>query len=251
MASKVEVLEGAIAEIKEKRRTAGAERTKQKKRLSAKSDDVRAEAQRLVDELEQQIAELDARAGTLQLECQFEQATQTLRNAYNAFLEGRERELDAGAGRADTERVIASRIRELEGLRSTVRLLSNRDKALTDLLRTYVGAHPHGWMRSDDPLKRYLAWFAPEGEGDLYAFLKDNPRYSITPEQLFALVGLASGTRFLSVSYSSLEKEVTQGLLSDTNGERVTLEQLHAVRSRSVNAPSVETRHREADKPVG
>ncbi|MFH1430100.1 MAG: hypothetical protein ABIG71_01085, partial [Candidatus Uhrbacteria bacterium] len=47
------------------------------------------------------------------------------------------------------------------------------------------------------------------------------------------------------------EKEVTQGLLSDTNGERVTLEQLHAVRSRSVNAPSVETRHREADKPVG
>lgn len=229
----VKMIEGECSAVRE-------ERAKQRKRLKAKSQVVRAEAQEKFDEAERALAILEQRLETAMLTLQFEEAQENLQAAYRAFREGRRLALEGGADRELTDRMASARLEELEGLRATVRLLEKRGKETTDELRTFVQARPSGWMHSDDPLKRYLAYHAPDRS--ILAFLKDNPRYSMTPDQLVALVGIAAATQYLTVAYGSFAKQVSDGLIRDTAGEVVTVERLEALRTRSVHAPSVEIR---------
>lgn len=241
MEQELSLLKGTRSELKQ-------ELGDQRRRLKAKSEAVRADAAQRIAGIESALAACDAQLATKELEVTFEEASRSLQQAHRAFLEGQQRALEAGAGQPLSERVIASRLEELESIRSTARLLENRAKELASIIRMFVQTNPRGWMRSDDPLKRYLAWCS--AVSDLFTFLKDNPRYGITPDQLVALLGIVRATPFLTVSYAAFEKQVCAGLVVDVHGEAVTAERVAEIRNRTVQTPSVEIRRRGEEQPI-
>ncbi|MDO8424912.1 MAG: hypothetical protein Q7T01_00100 [bacterium] len=246
-AGRLEVLDQQMGELREKIRVLRAERSRQKKRLRAKNLQIFREATAAVGLHDREIKGVEADLAALESEHQFALAAQSLRDAYEAYVKGKQLALDQAAGTDAGDRIVGVRIAELEGIRATIALLEKRENELAEDLRTFVQAHPKGWLHSDDVLKRYLAWF---DDGSLYAFLKDNPRYSLTVDQLIQLVGIARATQFLKVSYGAVEKAALEGLLLDTGGEPVTIEMLRDLRRRTVVAPSVEIRRRATEQPI-
>jgi hypothetical protein len=136
------------------------------------------------------------------------------------------------------EGVLIDRLDELGGLRATVNRLNARAKELTDLVRVWVAANPTGWVAGvEDPECKYLCWIGKDGQHGV--ILEDNPTYGMTVDQVFGLVGFQAAAPFLEANYTALEDAAQNGLLKDTKGEPITVDQLREMRTRTERTKKV------------
>ncbi|MBI4434790.1 hypothetical protein HY635_03175, partial [Candidatus Uhrbacteria bacterium] len=136
---------------------------------------------------------------------------------------------------------------DLGNVRAMQNFLTGRVKEIAELLRPFVAAHFRGYTRSDDPEKRYPAWFA---DASLWiALLQDNPLYELTVDQLVELLGLKEATPFFKVDYGAVEELAKSGLLVDKDGKSIDLERLAGLRKRTERTPRLEMKPR-GDKPI-
>lgn len=241
-------LEARIAELTAKRKDLRDERVRQRKRLDAKSEAVRAEAEAAIARIEPQLAEVERDLARAEYEHELETAMRTAREVFDAMKEAEAGDLEAGgAGSAESDRAVAARLLDLSKVRAMQNFLKGRVGELVEVLRPFVMAHFKAYTRSDDPEKRYPAWFA---HASLFiAVLQDNPLYGLTREQLIGLVGLERAIIFLKVDYGAVEDAARNGLLVDLRGKPVDLERLVGLRTRSERTPSLELKSR-GDKPI-
>lgn len=241
-------LEARIVELTAKRNDLKDERARQRRRLDAKSADVRAEAEAAIARLEPQLAEVERDLARAEFEHKLETAMRTTRDIFDAMKEAEAGDLEVGgAGSAESDREVAARLLDLSKVRAMQNFLKGRVGELVEVLRPFVMAHFRGYTRSDDPEKRYPAWFA---DASLFvALLQDNPLYELTVDQLIVLVGLKQATALLKVDYGAVEEMAKGGLLVDTEGKPIDLERLAEMRKRTERTPRLELKSR-GDKPI-
>jgi hypothetical protein len=241
-------LEARIAELAAKRKNLKDQRARERRRLDAKGADVRTEADAALKRIEPQLQEVERDLARAEREHELESARrqigeilETMKGEEGAALEV------GGVGSPESDRAVAARLLDLSKVRAMQRFLKGRVDELVEPLREFVLANFKAYTRNDEPKKRYPAWFA---DASLFiAVLEDNPLYSLTREQLIAFVGLERAAAFFKVDYGAVEEAVQKGLLTDTHGNTVDLEQLVAVRTRSERTPSLEFKPR-GDKPI-
>lgn len=241
-------LEARIAELTAKRKGLKDERARQRKRLDAKSEAVRAEAAAAIARIEPQLAEVERDLARAEFEHELERAQRTAKDIFDAMKEAEAVDLEAGdVGSAESDRAVAARLLNLANVRAMQNFLKGRVGELVEVLRPFVMAHFRGYTRSDDPEKRYPAWFA---DASLFiAVLQDSPLYGLDVSKLVALLGLEKATAFFKVDYGAVEEVVRKGLLNDTNGKPIDLERLVEIRTRAERTPSLELKSR-GDKPI-
>lgn len=245
---RLETLAAQIVELKEKRRNLKAELAKQRRRLDAQSEVVRAEAQEIIARIEPELADVERNLARAEFEHELETAVRTAKGIFDAMKWEEAIALEAGgAGSPESDRSVAARLLDLANVRAMQNFLKGRAGELVEVLRPFVMAHFKAYTRSDDPKKRYPAWFA---DASLFlAVLQDSPRYGLTLEQLIGLIGLEKATAFLKVDYGAVEEAVRKGLLVDKQGNPIDLERLVEIRTRDEVTPSLELKPR-GDKPI-
>lgn len=241
-------LEARIAELTAKRKDLKDERARQRKRLDAKSEAVRAEADAAIKRLEPQLAEVERDLARAEFEHKLETAMRTTKDIFDAMKAAEAVDLEAGgAGSAESDRTVAARLLDLANVRAMQNFLKGRVGELVETLRPFVMLRFKGYTRSDDPERRYPAWFA---DASLFvALLQDNPLYELTVDQLIALVGLKQATALFKVNYGAVEEMARGGLLVDTEGKAIDLERLAETRKRTERTPRLELKSR-GDKPI-
>lgn len=241
-------LEARIAELTAKRNDLKSERARQRRRLDAKSDTVRAEAEAAIARIDPQLKDVERDLTRAELELKLERASRTTREIFDAMKGEAEAALDVGGvGSPESDRAVAASLHDLANVRAMQNLLKGRAGEVVEMLRLFLLAHFRGYTRSDDPEKRYPAWFA---DASLWiAVLQDNPLYKLTVEQLIALVGLQRATALLKVDYGAVEQMAKDGLLVDADGKPVDLERLAGIRERTERTPRLELKPR-GDKPI-
>lgn len=241
-------LEARIAELTAKRKDLRDERARQRKRLDAKSEAVRAEAEAAIARIEPQLKDVDRDLSRAELEHELERAQRTARDIFDAMKAEEGAALEAsGVGSPESDRAVAAQLFNLANVRAMQNFLKGRAGELVEVLRPFVMAHFKAYTRSDDPKRRYPAWFA---DASLFlAVLQDSPRYGLTLEQLIGLIGLEKATAFLKVDYGAVEEAVRKGLLVDKQGNPIDLERLVEIRTRDEVTPSLELKPR-GDRPI-
>lgn len=245
---RLEVLAAQIVELKEKRSDLKAAIARQRRRLDAQSEAVRTEAQGIIARTDPELAKVERDLARAESEHELEIAMRTAKDIFDAMRGADAIMLEVGgAGSPESDRVVAARLLDLSKVRAMQNFLKGRVGELVEVLRPFVMAHFRGYTHSDDPEKRYPAWFA---DASLWiALLQDNPRYELTVEQLIALVGLQRATALLKVDYGAVEKMVKEGLLVDTDGKPLDLGRLAEIRKRTERTPLLELKPR-GDKPI-
>lgn len=241
-------LEARIAELRTRRSELRDQRTRERRRLDAKSVDVRAEAEAAIARIGPQLEGVERDLARAELEHELERASRTAKDIFDAMKGEAEAALDVGGvGSTESDRAVAARLHDLANVRAMQNLLKGRAGEVVEMLRPFFLAHFRGYTRSDDLEKRYPAWFA---DASLWiAMLQDNPLYELTVEQLVALVGLQRATVLLKVDYGAVEQMARDGLLVDTDGKPVDIERLAGIRKRTERTPRLELKPR-GDKPI-
>lgn len=245
---RLEVLAAQIAALKDRRTPLREERDRQKRRLKAKSEAVQADARAALDPIQRELEEIERDLVRAELEHELESAMRTAKDIFDAMKGGEVVALEVdGIGSPASDRAVAARLLDLTKVRAMQNFLTGRAKELVEVLRPFVMAYFKGYTRSDDPEKRYPAWFA---DAALFiALLQDNPLYELTVEQLVALVGLQRATGLLRVDYGAVEKLVRDGMLKDAEGKPIDFDRLEALRARTERTPRLELKAR-GDEPI-
>ena len=179
---RLEVLAEQITGLKKKRTGLKEERARQKRRLDAKSETVREEAQAIITRTKPELATIERDLARAEFEHELEIAMRTAKDIFDAMKgeEGAALEVD-GAGSPASDRAVAALLLDLSKVRAMRNLLKGRAGELVEALRPFIAAHFKGYTRSDDPEKRYPAWFA---DASLWVvLLQDNPLYELTVQQ--------------------------------------------------------------------
>ena len=245
---RLEQLEQRVRDLTTARGELKAEIAKQRRRLDAKRESVRTEAHATIERTERDLATTERTLAQAQFEYELEQAMRTARDAFDAMREAASLAVETGGiGSAESDRAVAARLLELAKVRAMQNFLEGRVKDLVKTLRPFVAAHFKAYTRHDDAERRYPAWFA---DASLFvAYLQDNPLYSLTVEQLIALVGLPRATELLRVDYRAVAELADAEALTDTTGASVTTERLAALRTRKERTPLLELRTR-GEQPI-
>lgn len=245
---RLEVLAVQIDALTTKRKELKRERARQKKRNGAKSESVRTDATAAIARIGPELAKVERDLARAEFEHDLESAMRTTKDIFDAMKGEEAIALEVGgAGSSESDRAVAARLLDLSKVRAMQNFLTGRAKDLVEVLRSFVTAHFKGYTRSDDPERRYPAWFA---DASLFiALLQDNPLYELTVEQLIALVGFQRATTLLKVDYGAVEEMAKDGLLADTEGRPIDLERLAKIRKRKERTPSLELKAR-GDQPI-
>ncbi|MDO8598737.1 MAG: hypothetical protein Q7S02_01365 [bacterium] len=246
--NRVDELKRRVAGLTQRRMELREEIGKQKRRLNAKKEVIRAEAQAIIDRTTGALEPVETQLTRATLELTLAQAQALASAIFDAMKEMEVVDLTVGGvGSPESDRAVAKMLADLGSVRAMQNLLKGRAGDLVELLRPFVMAHFKAYTHSDDPEKRYPAWFA---DAALWiALLQDNPLYALTVEQLVELVGLDQATKFFKVDYGAVEEMARKGLLKDKGGKLIDLEQLAELRQRTERTPRLELKPR-GDQPI-
>jgi len=236
-------LEQKVAELTERRRELREHATKQRRRCDAKSATIRADAQAELQRIAVAHAAIEEQITRATLDFELAKASRIAGEIFDAMKSEEAVALTVGGvGSPESDRAVAKRLLDLANVRAMQNFLTGRVKELVEVLRPFVMAHFKGYTRSDDPEKRYPAWFA---DASLFiALLQDNPLYVLTVDQLIELVGMDSAVAFLKVDYGAVEEMAKKGILKDKKGQPIDLERLASLRQRTERTPRFEIKPR-------